>query len=95
MVDQWHLPGPGSQTSPPDLYFKAESGEGFSNELPSSFWYRKTLFVELIESGMCSAGELFGGCATFQGMSRDKPARRRHRGFFYHRSEISRSLRGE
>lgn len=40
---------------------------------------RKTLFVELIESGMRSTGELFGGCAAFQGMWRDKPAC--HRGF--------------
>ena len=30
--------------------------------------------MELIESGMWSAGELFGGCAAFQGMCRDKSA---------------------
>lgn len=38
MVGEWHIQDHGSQTLPLDLYFKAESREEFSNELPSSFW---------------------------------------------------------
>lgn len=40
-----------------------------SSHLP--FWWRKTLFVELIECGTSSTRQLFGGCASFQRICRN------------------------